>query len=117
MKPPEFYADREQTYVKHFFLERYLEQVAYHVLSFRDEFVYVDGFSGPWRSEDENFGDTSFHIAIETLRKVRAGMLARRGKTKQVRCVFVEKDPEAFTDLEEFVRGVDDNHALAQIIG
>ncbi len=52
MRPPEFYEGREQTFVKHLFLERYLEQVAFHVLWFRDDFVYVDGFSGPWRSED-----------------------------------------------------------------
>ncbi len=53
MKPPEFYRGREQTYLKHFFLEKYLERVAWNILSFRDEFVYVDGFSGPWKSEDE----------------------------------------------------------------
>ena len=50
---PKDYVGREQTYIKHFFLERYLERVAYNILSFRDNFVYVDGFSGPWRSEDK----------------------------------------------------------------
>ena len=31
MKPVAYYKDREQTYLKHFFLERYLEAVAYHI--------------------------------------------------------------------------------------
>ncbi len=68
MKPPEFYRGREQTYLKHFFLEKYLERVAWNILSFRDEFVYVDGFSGPWKSEDEALEDTSFMIALNQLR-------------------------------------------------
>ncbi len=108
MRLPEFYEGREQTFVKHLFLERYLEQVAFHVLWFRDDFVYVDGFSGPWRSEDENFSDTSFFIAVETLRRVREGVKEKWGKRKQVRCIFVEKDPQAFVDLERFVATVGD---------
>ena len=36
MKPVEYYRGREQTYLKHFFLERYLERVA-----------YVIGYSAP----------------------------------------------------------------------
>ncbi|MCH9054044.1 MAG: hypothetical protein IIA72_23845 [Proteobacteria bacterium] len=79
MKPPEFYRGREQTYLKHFFLEKYLERVAWNILSFRDEFVYVDGFSGPWKSEDEALEDTSFMIALNQLRKVRQGLKERQG--------------------------------------
>jgi hypothetical protein len=47
VKPVEYYKDREQTYLKHFFLERYLETVAYHIGFSQSEFVYVDCFSGP----------------------------------------------------------------------
>lgn len=64
MKPAEYYRGREQTYLKHFFLERYLERVAYNIGSFYNDFVYVDGFSGPWKSGDEALDDTSFMIAI-----------------------------------------------------
>src|SRR5690348_1853237 len=108
MKPPEFYSGREQTYVKHFFLERYLEQVAYHILSFMDDFVYVDGFSGPWRSQDENFADTSFSIAVETLRKVRDATNERFNKRCRMSCIFVEKSTDAFADLQRFVATVQD---------
>ena len=38
MKPVEYYKDREQTYVKHFFIERYLETVAYHIGFWNTEF-------------------------------------------------------------------------------
>ena len=108
LKPPEFYEGREQTYLKHFFLEQYLTKLAYNVLHSWSDFVYVDGFSGPWRSEDEGYEDTSFHIAIQTLRGVRNGFKDRFNKNKQVRCIFVEKNPEAFAELDGFAKTVQD---------
>jgi len=71
MKPVEYYKDREQTYLKHLFLERYLETVAYHIGYSHREFVYVDCFSGPWRTADEELGDTSIRIALDRLNTVR----------------------------------------------
>ncbi len=41
MKPVQYYKGREQTYLKHLFLERYLETVAYHIGYSHREFVYV----------------------------------------------------------------------------
>ncbi len=100
MKPPEYYRGREQTYLKHFFLERYLERVAYNILSFKTNFVYVDGFSGPWKSEDEAFEDTSFVIALNELRIIRDG-LEQLDRQVNMRCLFVEKNPEVFAQLDE----------------
>lgn len=107
MKPPASYRDREQTYVKHFFLEKYLERVAYNIFSFREEFVYVDGFYGPWKSSDESHEDTSFLIAIDQLRKVREGW-KQRGKEVTVRCLFNDSDRKAYENLKEVVRPVQD---------
>lgn len=107
MKPPEYYRGREQTYLKHFFLERYLEAVAYHIGFFYNDFVYADCFSGPWKSEDEAFVDTSFMIAIRTFEGVREG-LARNGKFPRMRHVFIEKDPQTYRLLEEATRGRND---------
>jgi len=107
VKPPEYYKGREQTYLKHFFLERYLERVAYNIGSFANEFVYVDGFSGPWQSGDEVLDDTSFMIAIKKLRQVREG-LAKISRTPKIRCLFVEKDPASYRALEAAVRNVTD---------
>lgn len=105
MKSPEYYKGREQTYLKHFFLERYLERVAYNIGSFANEFVYVDGFSGPWKSENEALDDTSFMIAIQKLRQVREG-LAKVGRTPKIRCMFVEKESGPYRALEAAVRNV-----------
>jgi three-Cys-motif partner protein len=99
VKPADHYRGREQTYLKHFFLERYLERVAYKVGSFAPEFVYVDGFSGPWKTEDPGYEDSSFVIAINKLRQVREG-LARIDRRPKIRCVFVEPDPAAYSLLQ-----------------
>lgn len=107
MKPVEYYRGREQTYLKHFFLERYLERVA-HVIGYsHSKFVYVDGFSGPWKSHDEKFEDTSFIIAINKLKEVRAN-LAKRDRHPQIRCLFIERKDAAFESLDDAIREVND---------
>src|SRR5687768_10469231 len=68
--PPE-YRGREQTFVKHLILREYIERVGWNILSFADEFVFVDGFSGPWKARTENYTDTSFGIAIDKLRLLK----------------------------------------------
>jgi three-Cys-motif partner protein len=103
----ELYKGREQTYIKHLFLENYLERVAYNIFSFKNEFVYVDGFSGPWKSQDENYEDTSFKISIDLLRKIREGF-EQRGKKVTFKCFFIEKDTSAFGELEKVVGEIDD---------
>ncbi len=108
MPDPSLYVGREQTYVKHFFLERYLERVAYNIYSFQNDFVYVDGFSGPWKSAAETYKDTSFSLALDQLRAVRLGLKDGRGKDVTFRCLFVEKDPGAFAELKTTVAGIDD---------
>lgn len=108
MPDPSLYFEREQTYVKHFVLERYLERVAYNIYSFQNDFVYIDGFSGPWKSENESYEDTSFQIALDQLREVRQGMKDGRDKNVDFRCMFVEKHPKPFQELEEAINGIDD---------
>jgi three-Cys-motif partner protein len=107
VKEPDAYKGREQTYLKHFFLNGYLERVAFNLGWANPEFVYVDGFSGPWRSEAESFEDTSFMIAIEQLRRVRDA-LAEHSRAPRIRCIFVESDPGAFAELERAIDGIDD---------
>ncbi len=63
MKSIDYYQNgREQTYLKHFFLERYLERVGFNICSFKDDFVYVDGFSGPWKLFIDPTGWTGFGL-------------------------------------------------------
>lgn len=105
MIDPSKYKGREQTFVKHFFLDRYLERVAYVTLAGSgrwSEFAYVDAFSGPWRSGDENFEDTSVFIALTKLEAVRQG-LQMAGRDVTFRALFVERDRSAFQDLQRLV--------------
>ncbi|MDA2925592.1 three-Cys-motif partner protein TcmP [Acidobacteria bacterium AH-259-L09] len=112
MKPLEYYQGREQTYLKHFFLEKYLERVAYHIGYFRRRFAYVDCFSGPWRSQEEAYSDTSFMIAVEQLRRVRQG-LAERSRKPQIRCIFIEKESQAYQELERATTDITDINVKA----
>lgn len=112
MKEVEYYRGREQTYLKHFFLERYLERVAYIIGWSYPKFVYVDGFSGPWKSDEEAFEDTSFTIAINKLRQVQTG-LRKAGRNPEIRCLFVEKDPKAFRQLKDATGRISDIGAEA----
>jgi len=103
MKPVEHYKDREQTYLERFFLERYLETVAYHIGFSHSEFVYVDCFSGPWRAADEDLGDTSIRIALARLNTVR-NALAQKQKFPTIRAIFVESLPRPSTPSSAFLR-------------
>jgi len=108
MLNPEFYQGREQTYVKHFFLDKYLEKVVFNICSFSDRFVYVDGFSGPWKSADQNYSDTSFKISVDRLHYIKEGLLKDKGKHVHFKCLFIEKDPAAFKELEGFASQIQD---------
>ena len=99
MKAAAYYKGKEQTYLKHFFLERYLETVAFHICYSHQEFVYVDCFSGPWKAADEQLADTSIRIALDKLNYVGEG-LAAQNHHANIRAIFVEKDPAAFRTLE-----------------
>ncbi len=92
------YVDREQAYVKHIFLERYLEALFHKTGSSYNHIVYIDGFAGPWLSANEQFGDTSFGIALSALRKARAS-LQQRGRNVTMTAMLVEKRLEAHVKL------------------
>jgi len=64
------YSGREQTKAKHFLLKRYLQALAYKVLTFSD-ITYVDGFSA---SESES---EWLYSIVDTLRKGQANLLMR----------------------------------------
>lgn len=95
------YADREQAFVKHTFLDKYLPSLMGKVCSWCDEFVYVDGFAGPWKSSaGENFEDTSFGIALNHMTKVRETYQSK-GRIIKMRAFLVEKLPSSFAQLQE----------------
>lgn len=97
------YAGREQTQAKHFILRKYLQALAFKVLRHWDV-TYVDGFSGPWKAEREDYGDTSFMIAISVLKDAQEQIRQQTGHQRRIRCFFSENDPEAYAQLETAVQ-------------
>ncbi|MCM3419484.1 three-Cys-motif partner protein TcmP [Sphingopyxis alaskensis] len=97
------YIGREQALVKHTFLDRYLPALIGKVCSRYDEFVYVDGFAGPWQSAaGESFDDTSFGIALTHMTAQRLLYLSK-GRNIRMRAFLVEKDPSSFAQLERAI--------------
>lgn len=96
------YTDREQTKVKHFILRGYLQALAFKVLRFSD-ITYVDGFSGPWETQTEDFADSSFMKAIEVLKHAQQRVQQQTGKRPRVRCFLVENNPKAYAQLSSAV--------------
>jgi three-Cys-motif partner protein len=95
------YRGREQAYVKHWLLERYLAPFAYKVGSKWDSIVYLDGFAGPWQVTDPEFADSSFAIAIQTLKHAQAG-LSEKLRSLHMEAFLVEQNKDAFQKLETF---------------
>jgi three-Cys-motif partner protein len=94
------YAGREQSYVKHVFLERYLERLVHKTASAFPHVVYVDGFAGPWQSAKESFEDTSFGIALGALHRAKASWKAR-GREVKMSAFLVERERDAYTKLAQ----------------
>jgi len=92
------YKGREQSYVKHVFLESYLERLVHKTASTYDHIVYVDGFAGPWQSASEQFQDTSFGIALNALRQAKATWKAV-GRNVKMSAYLVEQDSAAYGRL------------------
>jgi three-Cys-motif partner protein len=97
------YIGREQTKAKHFILRRYLQALAFKVLTFSD-IAYVDGFSGPWETQTEDFADSSFMIAISVLQDAQKQVFERSGIRRRVGCFFSERNSAAFAQLVSAVK-------------
>lgn len=90
----ENYEGREQAFIKHFFFKNYIETLFFRLASTYNRIVYVDGFSGPWQSQDEEFKDTSFGIALNAMRMVKASR-----PSVNFTAHLVEQDAKAYSDL------------------
>jgi len=98
------YQGREQSFIKHLFLQKYLENAAYKLFQGRSPvFNFVDAFAGPWQNSDsESLSDTSFALALTTLENVRR-ILANLGHSNlKVRFRFCERNPESLAKLRAF---------------
>ena len=96
------YLNREQTKAKHFILKRYLQALAFKVLRYFD-ITYVDGFSGPWQTQTEDFEDSSFMIAIKVLQDAQQQIFSQSGRRPKIRCFFSENNRDAFAKLNRVI--------------
>ncbi len=100
----EHYGGREQAFVKHTFLDKYLPALFGRVGWAFSEIVYVDGFAGPWQSAaGETFGDTSFGIALRHMTEQKRFFASKR-RNVRFRAFLVEQDATSFSELQEAVR-------------
>ena len=68
-----------------------------------DDFVYVDGFAGPWKSAaGEDFDDTSFGIALKHMTRVQE-FYQVGGRNVKMRAFLVEKNSNSFSELQQAV--------------
>src|SRR5262245_48245567 len=102
----DLYVSREQTKIKHLILKKYLQRFAMIIGSKWDTITYVDCFSGPWNVQSEDLQDSSFSIALRELQAAHAQHSAR-GKSIKLRCLFLEKNPDAYAKLDEFAHNAD----------
>jgi three-Cys-motif partner protein len=95
------YAGREQAFIKHSLLRNYLPDWGYKTGSTWDNLIFIDGFAGPWKVQDENLSDSSFSIAINALRDLQNG-LHQKGRAVKVRSILVERTKIGFKRLTDF---------------
>lgn len=101
MAVPDAYRGREQTFIKHTLLRKYLDRLGHKVGHRWTCIDYVDCFAGPWQSSDPEFRDTSFGIAVDVLSKAQRHLL-EIGKRLQLRFCFIESDKKSFAELETY---------------
>ena len=103
MLDPRWYGGREQALVKHTFLDTYMPAQIPKIVSWADEFTYVDLFAGPWQSNSGDYSDTSFGIALHRMTEAKA---KQKELGRQVKMVahLVEKNSDNFARLIEAVK-------------
>lgn len=98
-----WYEGREQALVKHTFLDTYMPAQIPKIVSWAQEFVYVDLFAGPWQSKSGDYSDTSFGIALRRMTEAKAAQ-AQLGRAVKMVAHLVEKNQENFDNLVEAVK-------------
>ncbi|HEV7342248.1 MAG TPA: three-Cys-motif partner protein TcmP [Sphingopyxis sp.] len=103
MLDPRWYDGREQALVKHTFLDTYMPAQIPKIVSWANEFTYVDLFAGPWQSKSGDYSDTSFGIALRRMTEAKAKQ-AELGRKVTMVAHLVEKDPANFAELIDAVK-------------
>ena len=100
---PIHYKGREQAYIKHTLLRKYLEKLFMIIGQHEKCICYVDCFAGPWQEGSNDLDDTSIAISLEIIKKYQI-RLSELGKDVAFRALFIEKNRDAFQKLEKFLK-------------
>ncbi|MDD5094424.1 MAG: three-Cys-motif partner protein TcmP [Dehalococcoidia bacterium] len=103
MQIPEHYKNREQALVKHTLLKLYLEKLFMIIGQNERSISYVDCFAGPWQEGSSDLEDTSVAISLNIIKRCKES-LASRSKDVRFKALYIEKNPEAYSKLESFVK-------------
>jgi three-Cys-motif partner protein len=104
---PDDYIGKEHTFLKHLILKEYLEGWSHKMASI-SKYVgkiclfYVDCFSGPWKSSNEQHSDTSIYIALHALNEAQK-LWIKSGYNIETNAIFIEKNKKSFDELESLV--------------
>jgi three-Cys-motif partner protein len=102
---PAAYEGREQAFIKHNVLEKYLEKLtAILAVNRRSdfEFTYVDCFAGPWQADTTQMHSTSIAISLRVLDKCKK-TIEKNGGRAVIRALFVEESDDAYPHLEKYL--------------
>lgn len=102
--PPSYWG-REQAWIKHQLLQSYLEKLLLIVgmaakRQGKIEICYVDCFSGPWGTSQ--LESTSIAVSLRTMAKCQQ-KLAQLGVNATMRALYIERDDEAFSNLQNYL--------------
>ena len=99
---PAHYKNREQTFIKHTILKRYLERLFMIKGQYEPVICYIDCFAGPWQEDSSQLHDTSIAISLKIMNACQAA-LAEMGKIVKFAALYIEKDRRAYEKLEDFL--------------
>jgi three-Cys-motif partner protein len=100
------YLNREQAFVKHVLLEKYLVPWAYKVGAKWDSLVYVDGFAGPWETTRPDYADSSFGVVLDALSDCQRGLF-KKGNSCNFHSFLVEREAEPYVKLKAYAESRD----------
>lgn len=103
------YENREQAWVKHWLLEKYLERLVLKVGTRWKRFIYVDAFAGPWGSASDDLSDTSFSRSLAALKKCQ-DKIRESGRILPIRAIFLEKNKASADRLIEYAADKSTEH-------
>ena len=107
-------AVKEKEYIRHELLKAYLEPLLMIIGQKVPRVCYVDCSSGPWWKDGQDPESTPVAVSLDILEKCHNSISEQFRRQVQFRALFIEKDPESFDRLKNFMNagswsGVDAN--------